>query len=62
MKVRDRPGRVDGFDQAGRAGQGDEGGVVFRGLPAAERDALEALGLTDSLPDAGAALVGALGD
>jgi hypothetical protein len=46
---------VDGFDQDERAGEGDEGGVVFCGLLAAERDALEALELADGLLDAGAA-------
>src|SRR5690606_38356817 len=50
-------GRVDGFDQDEAARKGDEGRVVFAGLLAAERDALEALQLADGLLDPSAAAV-----
>src|SRR6202162_4489823 len=47
-------GRVDGFDQDERAGEGNEGSEVLGGLLAAQVDAFEALELAVPLLDAGA--------
>src|ERR687894_568872 len=55
-------GRVDGFDQDGAAGEGDDGGVVLGRPLAAQGDALEALELADGLLDPGAASVKGLGE
>jgi len=45
-------GRVDGFDEDKAADEGDECGVVFGGLLAAQGDPLEAFELADGLLDA----------
>ena len=48
-------GRVDGFYQDERAGEGNEGGEVLGGLLAAQGDAFETLEFAVALLDAGAA-------
>jgi hypothetical protein len=47
-------GRVDGFDQEIRAGEGNEGGEVLRSLLAAQSDPFEVLDFADAVLDAGA--------